>query len=168
MIGKFSFGKSFGLLILAAVLATAGLTTVGCNRERVLTDQFLSIPDRAWEVSHQPEMTVHIQDYKGPYQVYVNFRHSDQYRYSNIFLLIHRKQGFKKESERVELTLAEPDGRWTGSHSGNLYTSQQLVWSDYFFPDTGVFVLSLEQNMRENPLKHVVAAGLRIERSEFQ
>lgn len=175
MIRKLKFGWWQCLFILAVVFSVAG-----CSRGQVLADQYMLIPDRSWELSYQPEMTVHVKEQKGPYKVFVNLRHTDQYRYSNIFLLIHQKQELpamptdsiltgsfgtapEKVSKRVELTLAEPDGRWTGSHSGNLYTNQQLVWQDYFFPDTGVFVLSLEQNMRENPLKHVVAAGFRIE-----
>lgn len=175
MIRKLKFGWWQCLFILAVFSSVAG-----CSRDQVLADQFLLIPDRSWELMYQPEMTVHVKEQKGPYNVFVNLRHTDQYRYSNIFLLIHQKRESdaltmdsartrsfgnapEKVSKRVELILAEPDGRWTGSHSGNLYTSQQLVWKDYFFPDTGVFVLALEQNMRENPLKHIVAAGLRIE-----
>jgi len=175
MIRELKFGWLQCFFSLAVIFSIAG-----CKQDQVLADQFLPIPDRSWELTYLPEMTVHVKEQKGPYKVFVNLRHTDQYRYSNIFLLIHQNQELpaapndsvrsefikvpsKKVTKRVELTLAEPDGRWTGSHSGNFYTSQQLVWQDYFFPDTGVFVLSLEQNMRENPLKHVVAGGFRIE-----
>ncbi len=177
---KNGFWPVWGLCLL---VLTGCLTAAGCNRGQVLADQFLPIPDRSWDLAHQPEITIHVKDRKGPYKVYVNLRHTDQYRFANIYLVIHQRRESaalaadslsvgllipENVSKRVELILAEPDGRWTGKHSGNLYTSRQLVWDHHFFPDTGVYILSLEQNMRENPLKQVVAAGLRIERAGAQ
>lgn len=144
--------------ILGAILFI-GLTIVSCQQP-VLVDKFIEIPDRSWDYTHQPEIDVNVQNRNTAYRVYVNFRHNNQYEYSNVFLLIHQKAG---ETQRVELTLAEPDGRWTGKQSGDIYTHQELIMDQFRFPDTGRFVFSMEQNMRENPLKGAVAAGLRIE-----
>lgn len=161
MTSKTNIGFGAGSLVY---LLLAGILFAACGRDQVLADQFVPIPDRSWEDTYRPEIDIHVKDRPGPYRVYINLRHTDNYRFANIYLLVHQQRGSDAAiSKRVELTLAEPDGRWTGQHSGNLYTSQQLVWDHYFFPDTGVYTLSLEQNMRENPLQHIVAAGLRVE-----
>lgn len=158
-----SRNKAFGLLFLFL-----GLPFWGCNNS-VVVDQFMEIPGRSWEYSHQPEIAIHIADPTVAYRMYVNFRHTAQYEYSNIFMLIHRNETgvpadtLAGNTRRIELTLAHPDGRWTGKQSGDIYTYQKLIADRYLFPDTGTYIFSLEQNMRENPLKAVVAAGLRFE-----
>lgn len=151
-----------------ASLLLLGLFFLGCS-DTAVVDQFLEIPGRSWEYSHQPEIDINIDKPHMAYRIYVNFRHTSQYEYSNVFLLVHQKRegiladSLAENTTRIELTLAEPDGRWTGKQSGDIYTHQELIADHYLFPDTGAYTLSLEQNMRENPLNGVVAAGLRIE-----
>ena len=60
--------------------------------------------------------------------------------------------------------MAEPDGRWLGTQSGGLYSHRVLVSEEFFFPDTGIYKIYLEQNMRDNPLDGVESAGLKIVR----
>lgn len=127
-------------------------------------DQFVQIPQRSWAYDFQPRFEFQVDDTAANQRIYVNFRHTNEYKYSNVFLLLHQKNPSGEiQTKRIELTLAEPDGRWTGKQAGDIYTHRVLVPEIFSFSDTGVFSLSIEQNMRENPLKHVVAAGLRIE-----
>lgn len=189
---------------LFIILLLLGMAS--CHPNNVVVDKFIPIPDRNWDVDFQPEMEIHVPDNTVPYAIYVNLRHTHQYRYSNIYILLHQELMVPKTLEneenvlidpvsdidsaatitpdsllrgipnqlkklppvkkRIEMQLAASDGRWLGKQSGNLYTMQRLAIKDYYFPDTGKFKLRLEQNMRDNPLKYVVEAGLRIDRQQ--
>ena len=37
-----------------------------------------------------------------------------------------------------------------------------LAKKDYSFPDTGIYTFTVEQNMRDNPLKNVVDVGIKV------
>ncbi|SKB68393.1 gliding motility-associated lipoprotein GldH [Parapedobacter luteus] len=141
-----------GMMIFAA----------SCTDTAVL-DQNVPITDRAWHYDDQPRLTAHITDAGKHYNIYLNLRHTPDYKYSNIFVLLHQHHPDGSDTtERFELRLAEPDGRWLGRGGGSLYAHQQLIKEAVRFPDTGNYVFVIEQNMRENPLREVADVGIRI------
>jgi len=58
--------------------------------------------------------------------------------------------------------LAKSDGKWIGKSSGSLYNQQSIIHQDYVFPDTGLYTISIEQNMRDNPLQEITDIGLTV------
>lgn len=131
--------------------------------DTAIVDQNVAIPDRLWSYDHQPSIAAYITDTAAYYDIFLNVRHTPDYRYSNIFILLHEIYPDGTDTvERFELQLAAPDGRWLGSGAGSVYAHQQLVKESVRFPDTGKYVFVLEQNMRENPLREVTDAGIRI------
>lgn len=131
--------------------------------DTAVVDKNIAIADHKWRYDDPVSIDVHISDANKPYRVYLNLRHTPDYRYANIFMLIHLHQPDGKDTtERIELTLAEPDGRWLGNGTGSVYAHQQLIKDRFFFPDTGRYVFTIEQNMRENPLPEISDVGLRI------
>ncbi|MFC3199679.1 gliding motility lipoprotein GldH [Parapedobacter deserti] len=135
--------------------------------DTAVVDQNVAIPDHKWSYDNQPLITAHITDTTVYYDIYLNLRHTPDYRYANIFILLH--QGYPDgtdTTERFELQLAAPDGRWLGRGSGSVYAHQQLIKESVRFPDTGNYVFAIEQNMRENPLGEITDAGIRIAPAE--
>ncbi|WP_262247736.1 gliding motility lipoprotein GldH [Parapedobacter soli] len=144
---------SLSLVVLAA----------SCTDTAVL-DKNMAIADNTWYYDNQPELIAHITDNTRPYNIYLNLRHTPDYRYSNIFVLIHRSgPAMADTTARIELPLAEPDGRWLGRSTGSMYAYQQLIDENVRFPDTGQYYFIIEQNMRENPLREITDVGIRIE-----
>lgn len=134
-----------------------------CSRSDVV-DQFVSIPDQKWDYEFQPEIAVDVQDQNQEYRVFLNVKHNHNYPYSNLYIVIHLpSQHPSSLPNRIELVLAEPDGKWTGKGNGGQFTHQQIITENYKFPDTGRMIFRLEQNMRDNPLAGVISCGLRIE-----
>lgn len=124
---------------------------------------FEEIPNQKWEYSFAPKANISVLDKQKSFEIYLNFKHNHVYPYSNLFYILElKKDKMLISSERFELNLAEPDGKWTGKGSGSQYTHEQLIKGNFQFPDTGVYTLEVTQNMRENPLNGVVAAGIRI------
>src|SRR5690606_26639495 len=140
-----------------------GLFASSCTDTAVL-DKNVAIADNTWYYDDPPHLTAHITDTGLLYDIYLNLRHTPDYRYSNVFLLVHQSgPGMAGTTERVELRLAEPDGRWLGRSTGSIYAHQQLIKENVRFPDTGLYHFTIEQNMRENPLREIADVGIRVE-----
>lgn len=128
-----------------------------------LYEENKAITNRAWSYEERLSFVVNVKDKRVPYDIYINLRHTNDYDFSNLFVLLHEKGSQLKDSAyRKEIPLAALDGRWLGKSAGNLYEIQHLAKEKFLFPDTGDYTFSIEQNMRENPLKNVVDVGIKV------
>jgi len=150
--------KNIGFFLSALAVLFAG----AC-RDAFFYEDNATIPGESWEYGHIPDFEVHIADTSARYDVFVRVRHTSGYAFSNLFLLLHEKgPGLRDTAFRHEITLAEPDGRWTGTGAGSLFQNRVLAKENFTFPDTGIYRFGLEQNMRVNPLKGVADVGLKL------
>ena len=149
--------KVISMMLVVAVCGASCTDTA-------IIDANVVIENRVWHYEDQPQLKAHITDITKPYHVYLNLRHTPDYPYSNVFILLHQfAPDGTDTTERFELTLAESDGRWLGKGNGSVYTHQHLIKEAVHFSDTGHYVFTLEQNMRENPLPEITDVGIRIE-----
>jgi gliding motility-associated lipoprotein GldH len=152
--------------LLGILFAGLFICVSGCIDSPVV-DVNKEISNRTWSYIKKVSVPVKIEDTNKPYNLYMNLRHTANYRYSNIFVLIHQiAPGGKRTTERKEFQLAYPDGEWLGSGSGNIYTYQLLFKENHRFNAPGAYVFEFEQNMRDNPLKEIRDVGLRVEVAE--
>jgi gliding motility-associated lipoprotein GldH len=133
----------------------------GCDTNNIV-DTYVSMPNRNWNYANKVKAVVAIKDSSKPYDIYFKLRHTADYRYSNIFILLHIKDGKEKRTKRYEYTLAQADGQWNGSGSGNLYTYTLPLLTNHKFPAPGNYELEIEQNMRDNPLAEISDAGIKV------
>ena len=153
------FKTSFLVLLLLALISCQDTVTV--------VDTNVELKKRNWSYAEKIKVPVKIESADIPYNLYFNLRHTADYKYSNIFVLIHIiDPNGKKTTERKEFKLALADGEWLGSGSGNKYSLQLQFKSNYKFPKTGTYVFELEQNMRDNPLNYISDAGIRVEKAQ--
>lgn len=132
--------------------------------DNAVVDTNIQVEHRNWTYLQKIKVPVKIENTGQGYNIYMNLRHTADYKYSNIFVLVHQSgPGMKAVTERREFKLAYPDGEWLGSGSGNFYSYQLLLKKDYRFPAAGTYVFEFEQNMRDNPLREVSDVGLRVE-----
>ena len=135
----------------------------GCNSDTII-DSFESIPNQNWTYLKPIKATIAVADSTKAYNIYVNFRHTADYKYANVWLRFHVIGPDRKEvKERQEFQLALPDGEWLGKGSGNLYSYQLIYKENYIFKSKGTHTIVVEQNMRDNPLKGISDVGLRVE-----
>ena len=152
--------RQFVFLFLLTIFSAA------CQDTTTIADTNQVITNRNWSYVNKVRVPVTIEDNSIAYNVYINLRHTADYKYSNIFLLI-RNQGpdGKVVTVRKEFKLAYPDGQWLGKGSGNLFSYQLPFYEKYRFPAKGKYIFEVEQNMRDNPLKEITDVGIRVERS---
>jgi gliding motility-associated lipoprotein GldH len=135
----------------------------GCDANSLI-DTNMSMPARNWNYANKVKAVIEIKDAGKPVSIYLKLRHTSDYKYANIFVLFHLNgAGLKKQSRRYQYRLAATDGQWNGAGSGNLYTNVLPLLTNYRFPAPGKYELEIEQNMRDNPLKEVSDAGIKVE-----
>ncbi len=150
------------LLILFFTLITSIVLLLGCDQGS-LADSNMSMPSRNWNYANKVKVQADIKDSNRPVDIYFKLRHTADYRYSNIFVLLHIKgPAGMKQTRRYEYKLAQPDGQWNGSGSGNLFTYVLPLLTNYKFPAPGKYELEVEQNMRDNPLQEISDVGIKV------
>lgn len=148
-----------GIWLLIAFLY---ISFCGCDTSSIV-DNNIEMPSHNWSYDRKVKAIIDVADPTQPFNIYFRVRNTGNYRYSNIFVLLHISGGgMKKQTRRFQYKLAEVDGQWTGSGSGNLFTTIAPMIVGYKFPNKGKFLLEIEQNMRDNPLHEISDAGIRI------
>lgn len=146
-------------IIYSAFIA---LALTSCQNNTIY-DQNIAIQGRSWTYEQKPKFDVHIKDSTQKYNLYINLRHTSDYDYSNIYVLLHEKGSKIIDSTyRKEMKLAELDGRWLGKYAASLYEVSYPLKENYTFPDTGIYTFIVEQNMRDNPLKDISDIGIKV------
>lgn len=135
---------------------------VSCT-DRAFFEENRTIDKRSWTYDNVQQFEIKIDDCTAKYDVFINLRHTAQYDFSNIYLLVQQSgPGLQDTAYRRDITLAERDGRWLGRSAGILYEIQTLAHQDFVFPDTGVYHFGIEQNMRQNPLTDIANVGIKL------
>ena len=138
----------------------------GCDAGKVI-DKNIDIPQHIWNVNFKPSFEAQITDTTSFYDVYVNLRHTTYYPYSNLWILITtRFPNGKKAEKRVELTLADKDGKWFGDCLGDICDVQIPIQKNAYFEHTGNYTFQFEQIMRTTDLPLVMSVGFSIEKAK--
>jgi len=154
------------LTLFSAFAIVTVLSLAGCTDPAAVIDQNTEMVNNNWSYANKLRYPVKIDDAGISYNLYLNLRVTADYKYSNMFVLMHQSGPDKKTSTvRYEVKLANKDGEWLGQGSGNIYTYQVPFRTHYKFPVKGIYYFELEQNMRDNPLHEVSDAGLRVEKA---
>lgn len=148
------------LFIIIAIM----LLIVACSNER-LYDESIVIPDAQWDNKNIPYFDVTVDDTLTDYAFYLNIRHLENYRYSNLFIFMHTEfPNGNMTHDTIECTLAYPDGRWMGKGSGNMRSAKILLNPVLRFPLKGNYHFEIEQAMREDELRGIADIGLCFEK----
>lgn len=149
-----------GLVLAATVLGA-------CSDPKAVIDQNNEIVNNNWSYGNKLKYSVKVDNADITYNLCFNLRVTADYKYSNIFVLMHEAgPGMLPSTVRYEFALANAAGEWYGAGSGNIYSYQVPFKKNYKFPAKGTYVFEIEQNMRDNPLREVSDVGLRVEKAQ--
>jgi gliding motility-associated lipoprotein GldH len=154
--------RTFYLLIIAVCFLLTGCLPAPYFQKEA------SIPQYAWTYSFKPSFTFDITDSTAIYMPYFLIRHTQSYPYSNLWMWIYVKSPGDSipKKERVNIVLAENSGKWLGRGMGEIYEQRmKIVFGDSInFNRPGTYTVSVEQNMRINPLPEILNVGFRLEK----
>ncbi|MBO9573465.1 MAG: gliding motility lipoprotein GldH [Chitinophagaceae bacterium] len=140
---------------------------VSCGTVDVF-EKNISIPDHQWASSFKPEISFEITDTASLYNIYVVLRHTEAYRYKNIWLNAYiQMPGDTLQKQRLDLQLADDDKGWLGSGMDDIFEHRILIThSPQQFRKPGIYKFRLENIMREDPLQYVMNVGIRVEKAK--
>jgi gliding motility-associated lipoprotein GldH len=137
------------------------LALVSCNNNN-LVDSNVTVAENSWTYAKSAKAVVEIKEAEQPHQIYFKLRHTADYRYSNLFVLMRLKGDGINKTIRYQFKLAKGDGEWLGKGSGDLYTHNFPLLTNYHFPKPGKYTIEIEQNMRDNPLLGISDIGITV------
>lgn len=139
-----------------------------CDSKRVYEEN-IDIPQYIWNLDFQPEFEVTVDDTAQHYNIYVNVRHTTFYPNSNLWILITTQfpDGSKLE-KRVNLDLADKEGKWYGDCLGDICDARVQIQQNAFFNQPGKYTFRFAQIMRTDNLPLVMSVGLRVEKAEVK
>ncbi|MGB0429568.1 MAG: gliding motility lipoprotein GldH [Bacteroidia bacterium] len=148
--------SAFALVLLAS--CSAGL----------LYEKYLEIDNKGWKYVEPITFEVEVDDIGKAYDIYVNLRHTNDYPYSNLWLMLYTYPPDEGDvtQQRMELKLAQPDGKWLGNGLGTNITHEIRVRQKFVFPTKGTFAFTLQHDMREQIVPAVSHVGLRVQEAE--
>jgi gliding motility-associated lipoprotein GldH len=137
-----------------------------CDKNRVF-DDYKSIPENGWEKDSLVSFDFNIARATQKHNLYLNVRNKTSYNYSNLWLFVEitDPDGTVKK-DTIEITLAEPTGKWLGEGFGGLKTRVTIFRRDVTFNKTGIYNIKIQQGMRENNLRGISDIGFRVEKTE--
>lgn len=149
--------------LIPCFFVIASCTTVDVFEKNV------AIPNHAWSSQFKPEISFEIKDTTSLYNVYFVIRHTDAYRYRNIWvnIAIQRPDGSTK-NESLELQLATDSKGWLGTGMDDIFEHRILITAAQQ-PEPlkkGFYRFRLANIMREDPLEHVMNVGIRVEKAK--
>ena len=131
-----------------------------------LFEKQAEIPSRQWFYNNNPTFTFQIADTTTLYNLYIVLRHTDAYNYNNIWLRFGSKgPGDTMHFQNINLVLANDANGWEGSGVDDIFeVRKNITPGPVPFKKPGIYTFSIGQIMRENPLKHILNVGFRVEK----
>ena len=151
--------KIFGFIIILC------LSLTGCTHLD-LFEKITIIPEQKWFYNNKPEFSFDIGDTVATYNIFIVLRHTDSYEYNNIWLRLGSKApGESVNFQNLDLTLGTDAKGWLGEGMDDIFDVRKNITSGpVSFKKKGTYTFSIAQIMRENPLKHILNVGIRVEK----
>jgi gliding motility-associated lipoprotein GldH len=148
-----------------AGMAAVILAVASCNSIDVY-EKNSSIPNYQWSYQFKPAFEFTISDTSAQYMIYVVLRHTDAYRYNNIWLNAGtRFPGDSIQYQRFEFQLGDDARGWEGTGMDDIWEVRKpITRGPVKFAKAGTYSFVLAQVMREDPLPNVLSAGIRVEK----
>lgn len=161
--------RFYGLLLVCSIVA------MSCDSNQVF-DQYQSVPEQ-WHKDSIKVFNVKAPDTMKPYNLFVNIRNTNDYKYSNLFLIVSMNHpNGKVIKDTLEYKMAAPNGELLGSGFSDL--KENKLWykghdEPFVFNETGSYSIAIQHAMRgignvqgDDYLKGITDIGFRIEHTQ--
>ncbi|WP_025742852.1 gliding motility lipoprotein GldH [Aquimarina pacifica] len=145
------------------------ITCISCDDKRVF-DSYQTVSG-TWEIDEKVNFELPELDSLQSYNLFFNIRNTNEYKYSNLFLISEMKfPNGKVVTDTLEYQMAEPDGTWLGSGFSDVKENKLWYKEKVTFKEEGKYVLVIHHAMRKNgevngvsSLEGITDVGFRIE-----
>ncbi len=143
-----------------------------CDSNRVF-DTYKSLPNQ-WHKDSVVSFTVNINDTLKKHNLYINLRNTNNYKFSNLFLIVGMNYpNGKTITDTLEYMMAKPNGELLGKGFTDL--KENKLWykgynAPFVFEEIGDYKINIKQAMRKNGsvkgienLSGITELGFRVE-----
>lgn len=151
--------------VLFVLIISVSLWLTACTRLDVF-EKNIVIPKNQWLYSLQPTFDFTITDTTASYNLYIVLRHTDAYRYNNIWLNVGTQSpGDTIRYQKFDLQLGTDAKGWEGTGMDDIWEVRKLITNGPVrFNKEGNYRFSVAHIMRENPLPNIMSIGIRVEK----
>lgn len=151
---------------------TLSLVLVSCDSNRVF-DTYKSIPNK-WHKDSVVSFKVTPPDSTNAYNLFVNLRNTNAYKYNNLYLIVEMVFPHGKTiKDTLEYRMADPRGKLLGTGYTDVKENKLWYKEKVVFQEVGEYTVNIQQAMRENgkingviELEGITDVGFRIEKPE--
>lgn len=149
------------------VFLLSGFILFASCRQIEVFEKNTSIPGMEWKSSFAAEGSFEISDTSSAYNLSIVLRHTDAYAYNNIWLNVGlQAPGDTMYFQKVNLSLGSDAGGWEGVGMNDIWEVRKLLnGRPRRFIKPGEYRFRILQVMRDEPLKNVMSAGMRVEKA---
>ncbi|WP_339916135.1 gliding motility lipoprotein GldH [Yeosuana marina] len=148
------------------------LIVVSCDSKRVY-DEYKSVPNE-WNKDSIITFKINPPDSIKPYNLFVDLRNTNEYKYSNIFLIVEMVFPHGRTiKDTLEYRMTDPSGKFLGT--GLMDVKENKLWykENVVFKEAGEYTVNIQHAMRENgkvngvvSLEGITDVGFRVENVE--
>lgn len=147
-----------------------GLTS--CDSNRVF-DEYKSVPNQ-WHKDSIIQFSINPQDSIKPYNLFINIRNTNDYKFSNLFLIVEMNTPHGKGViDTLEYIMAKPNGEFLGTGFSDVKENKLWYKEGIVFSEAGEYVVKIQHAMRKNGnvkgvenLEGITDVGFRIEQAQ--
>jgi len=150
----------FILLSALSIVLFASCTTIDVYEKNTFFSK------HEWNSTEKPSFTFTVKDTAALYNIYIVLRHEDAYRYNNLWVNV-TTQGpdGAASTQQLQLQLGDNSKGWLGSGMDDIYQHMIRITRAPIPLKKGDYHFSLQHIMREDPLQHILNAGVRVEKA---
>jgi gliding motility-associated lipoprotein GldH len=106
---------------------------------------------QVWNKDAEVSFSIPKLDSLKKYNIFLQVRNSNEYKYSNLFLIVsmHFPHG-KTITDTLEYKMANPDGSWLGEGIGSIKESKLWYKEGVTFFEDGTYTITISQANRNN------------------
>ncbi len=147
-----------------------GLTS--CDSNRVF-DEYKSVTNQ-WHKDSVIQFSINPPDSIKPYNLFINIRNSNDYKFSNLFLIVEiNYPNGKGVIDTLGYIMAKPNGEFLGTGFSDIKENKLWYKESFVFSEMGEYNINIQHAMRENGnikgvenLEGITDVGFRIEQAQ--
>ncbi|ALJ05533.1 gliding motility lipoprotein GldH [Pseudalgibacter alginicilyticus] len=142
---------------------------VSCDSNMVY-DVYKTVPNK-WHKDSVVSFNITPPDSTNAYDLFVNLRNTNSYKFSNLFLIVEMVFPHGKTvTDTLEYRMADPSGKFLGTGLTDVKENKLWYKEQVVFDETGEYKVNIQHAMRENgkvkgitELEGITDVGFRIE-----
>ncbi len=104
-----------------------------------------------WDKDEVVEFTIPQMDTLKKYDLFINIRNTNDYRFNNLFLIVSLEFPHGKTiTDTLEYRMASPDGKWLGKGLGSVKDNKLWYKEGVSFFENGEYKISIRHAVRNN------------------